>query len=73
MDRPQWWTDLSLGRFEQFDTWLMTQGLDAQTLSGLPPFEELLAGDVQAPAAEGPDIDSVPLLATTAVRGCGAS
>ena len=42
---PDWWEDLAAGRFKKFDEWLFEHGLDAETVSELPPLTEL-CGDV---------------------------
>ena len=50
---PSWWHDVAVGKFEPFDAWLQQEGLDAHSVSGLPPFDELLAGHAQGLAGEG--------------------
>ena len=60
MSLPPWWNDLTLGRFEKFDAWLFSEGLDGHRLSGLPSFDELfLAEDAQTLAARG-SLDGSP-------------
>lgn len=38
---PEWWDSLAREEYQSFDRWLFEQGLDAETLSGLPPLDEL--------------------------------
>lgn len=38
---PEWWDDVCNGNFEALDEWLERHGLDAHTVSGLPPFADL--------------------------------
>ena len=42
---PKWWSSLSQGDTQAFDLWLFERGLDAESMSGLPPLDEL-CGDV---------------------------
>lgn len=44
---PSWWNDFCSGDFASFDDWLKQHGLDAETVSGLPPFADLDAGKLQ--------------------------
>ena len=42
---PEWWYELSRGEYQKFDEWLYEHGLDAESMSQLPPLSEL-CGDV---------------------------
>ena len=44
-DLPDWWNELASGNFRKFDEWLFEHGLDAESMSELPPLTEL-CGDV---------------------------
>ena len=49
---PDWLQAIADRKFEAFDAWLHSEGLDGQTLSGLPPFSELLSEHAQSSDAE---------------------
>ena len=51
---PGWWSELSRGEVGQFDKWLLDKEIDPYTLSGLPPFSELM-GEEGRGFSESPD------------------
>ena len=73
---PTWMSDIKKGSFEAFDKWLEAHGIDAETLSGLPPFSELSQevsasktsiSTTDSPAMDGPGSEAT----TTEGSGVG--
>ena len=51
-EKPSWWTALARGEFEEFDEWLRNLQIHPDEVSGLPPFSEILHGELREEAVD---------------------
>lgn len=51
-EKPSWWTALAKGEFEEFDEWLRNLQIHPDEVSGLPPFSEILHGELREEAVD---------------------